>query len=437
MSTLANFLVGIGLDFDNKGAKEAVSSLDSVKRTALQAGAAVAGAFGAKAITIDVANRTNHYRQMAEAIGTTTESLDALARVYEREGGDANNLISQLEAIKKLRAGLQTGNVDWIPQGALAGLDTSAIIGEADPVKAYQNILDQLSKMSVERRLNVAQAIGLDTKSINLAIKGGDYLNEQIAKALDRRPMIEQLSKDSETFTKQWSDLWDNIGGITDRAGAKIIPQVNEITGSINDFFDANREGINSGIDVVFGKIAENLDLIAVAAASLTAVGIGGTLSGMAKYLPIIGGTAGSIGAVAKNLGLIGVAAAGAGLIAGTIDEQGQKSETYADLDIKFTRWLYDTFGVDVSRGNVYEGTVITPSQTSPLSAPVQQAAAASQAATMPNYQPNIGGYNPQVKTMQPITIQLDGRQMQTFVVETMERQDEQTIKDLRSPVDR
>ena len=40
------------------------------------------------------------YRQQAEVIGTTVQSLDALARVYEREGGNADSLISQLESIK-------------------------------------------------------------------------------------------------------------------------------------------------------------------------------------------------------------------------------------------------------------------------------------------------------------------------------------------------
>ena len=56
MNTLSNFLIGINLDYDNKGAKQTVSSLDSIKRTALQTGAAVAGAFGARAITAGVAD---------------------------------------------------------------------------------------------------------------------------------------------------------------------------------------------------------------------------------------------------------------------------------------------------------------------------------------------------------------------------------------------
>ena len=92
--------------------------------------------------------------------------------------------------------------------------------------------------------------------------------------------------------------MWTVTSGITDRAGAKIIPKVNEITGSINEFFRVNREGINSGIDMVFGKVAENLELVAIMLYHLSAVGIGGTPSSMARSLPIIGGTASNCGVV-------------------------------------------------------------------------------------------------------------------------------------------
>lgn len=248
--------------------------------------------------------------------------------------------------------------------------------------------------------------------------------------------MINQLEKDSEIFSKNWFDMWDNISGITDRAGAKIIPKVNEITGSINEFFRSNREGINSGIDMVFGKVAENLELVAAAALSLSAAGIGGTLSGMARSLPIIGGTASAIGAVAKNLGLVGVALTGAGFLAGEIDKQGQKSDLYNDLDAKFTGWLYDTFGIDVSRGQVYSNqpTVITPDRVAPLSQPAQQAEAV--AARAQDQQSSVG-YN--YTQQRPIVnnIYLEGRMIKQVVNEAIDENAEQAVRDLRSPIDR
>lgn len=434
-NTLSNFLIGVGLDFKTDDVKKVNSGLDSVKRSALQVAGAVAGAFGAKAITADVANRTNQYRQMAEAIGTTTESLDALTRVYEREGGNAGSLISQLEAIKRLRAGLLTNNLSWIPEGALAGLNTDAIIGESDPVKAYENILRQLSGMSVEQRLNVADAIGLDTKSINLAIKGADYLQEQIERALDRRPLITQLEKDSEMFAKEWSDLWDNIAGITDRASLRILPAVNEILGSMNNWNDVNRDLISQNLDAVLTPIADNLEEVAAAGALISGGGLLAGLGAMAKHIPLIGSGLSTAALAAARISTIAGLATATPAAAGAVNNLlSENVSGYTDLDTQFTKWLYDVTGIDFSRGNVYEGTVITPQQVAPLSAPVR----AAQDYTMDrgqSYNPYPAQQKSKTRTLQPVTIQVGNQTIKQIVIETMDDEETQTVKDIRSPM--
>lgn len=435
-NTLSSFLVGIGIDYDNKGAKQAVSSLDSIRRTALQAGAAVAGAFGARALTKGLADQTRGYSLLAEQIGSTANELFALDRVYQRAGGSAGAIIGQLERLKEMQAGLQVGDVGWIEAAAKANIDVSGIINIKDPAKIFDNIIAQLEGMSTNQRINAIKALGLDPTTINIAEDGLKNFRMRMQEAMDMRSINSQLEKDSEEFATQWFDMWDNISGMTDRAGAKIIPKVNEITGSINEFFRSNREGINSGVDMVFGKVAENLELVAIAAVSLSAAGIGGTLSGMARSLPIIGGTASAIGAVAKNLGLVGVALTGASFLAGEIDKQGQKSDLYNELDAKFTGWLYDTLGIDVSRGGVYSNqpTVITPAQVAPLSQPVQQAEAV--AARAQGQQSSIG-YN--YMQQRPIVnnIYLEGRMIKQVVNEAIDENAEQAVRDLRSPIDR
>ena len=456
-NTLANFLVGIGLDYDNKGAKQAVSSLDSIRRTALQAGAAVAGAFGAKALTKGLADQTRGYSLLAEQIGSTANELFALDRVYQRAGGGAGAIIGQLERLKELSASQLTGDLGWVESAAKAGIDVSAILNVDDPAKIFDSIIAQLEGMSTNQRLNAINALGLDSTTINIAEDGLKNFRMRMQEAMDMRSISSQLEKDSEEFATQWFDLWDNIGSVTDRAGAKIIPKVNEITGSINSFFRSNREGINSGVDMVFGKIADNLELVVIAAASLAAAGIGSTLGSMARNLPIIGGTASALGAVAKNLGLIGVAAAGASVGAGLIDEQLQKSSLYNRLDAKFTEALFNFTGFDFSRGKVhtdnreevdldamardmmtrlpeFEPTVITPDRVAPLSQPVQQAE--SVAAQAQAQQSSIG-YN--YTQSRPIVnnIYLEGRMIKQVVNQAIDENAEQAVRDLRSPIDR
>ncbi|CAM0023433.1 tail fiber protein/ lysozyme [Vibrio phage K137] len=456
--TLDTFLIGIGLDFQTDDVKKVNSGLDSVKRTALQAASAVAGAFGTKAVTADVANRTRGYTLLAEQIGTTANAVASLESAYTRAGGGAGEIVGQLEQLKELQAGLQVGNVEWISRAAMAGIDTGGIINEQDPTAIFRNVIGQLEGMSTNQRINAINALGLSPTAINLAEDGLAELDAQIQKSLDRRSISESLQKDSEEFATQWSDMWENIYGITDRAGTQIIPAVNEITGSINSFFDANRDNINSGADEFFGKIADNLDSLAIAGVAVTASGVGTTLAGMAKAVPIIGGGAKTFAAFAKSLGAIGVAAAGINLVMNEGGKGGAISAGSIFGENSITEFLdkpiselfggdknkqYSPEELDVMRAELAKGipsfnpTVITPSQTAPLSAPVMSAQSytSDRGKTFDPYNKQSQATRP--RTLQPINIQIGNQAIKQIVVDIIDEEEKQAVKDLRSPLTR
>ncbi|CAM0106088.1 tail fiber protein/ lysozyme [Vibrio phage 95E33-1] len=456
--TLDTFLIGIGLDFQTGDVKKVNSGLDSVKRTAMQAGAAVAGAFGTKAVTADVANRTRGYTLLAEQIGSTANAVASLESAYTRAGGGAGEIVGQLEQLKELQAGLQVGNVEWISRAAMAGIDTGGIINEQDPTEIFRNVIGQLEGMSTNQRINAINALGLNPTAINLAEDGLAELDAQIQKSLDRRSISESLQKDSEIFATQWSDMWENIYGITDRAGTQIIPAVNEITGSINDFFGANRDNINSGADEFFGKIADNLDSLAIAGVAVTASGVGTTLAGMAKAVPIIGGGAKTFAAFAKSLGAIGVAAAGINLVMNEGGKGGALSAGSIFGENSITDFLdtpiselfggdsnkkYSPEELDVMRAELAKGipsfspTVITPSQTAPLSAPVvsAQSYTSDRGKTFDPYNQQSQATRP--RTLQPINIQIGNQAIKQIVVDIIDEEEKQAVKDLRSPLTR
>lgn len=87
-SVLSSFLVGIGWDtqdFD-KGTKNIERSLGGVKTTALQVGAALTGAFGAKALTVDFAKRTDTISQFSAALGVAASDVQGLVEVARWSG---------------------------------------------------------------------------------------------------------------------------------------------------------------------------------------------------------------------------------------------------------------------------------------------------------------------------------------------------------------
>ncbi|AUR97669.1 hypothetical protein NVP1243O_46 [Vibrio phage 1.243.O._10N.261.54.B5] len=435
--TLDSFLIGIGLDFQTDDVKKVNSGLDSVKRTAMQAGAAVAGAFGTKAVTADVANRTRGYTLLAEQIGSTANAVASLDSAYTRAGGGAGEIVGQLESLKTLQAQLQVGGFSWIPEAEMAGLNTDALVGIQDPVQMYRAIIGQMENLTSNQRINVNKALGLDPTSINLAEDGLAELDAQIQKSLDRRSISESLQKDSEEFATQWSDMWENIYGITDRAGTQIIPAVNEITGSINSFFDANRDNINSGADEFFGKIADNLDSLAIAGVAVTASGVGTTLAGMAKAVPIIGGGAKTFAAFAKSLGAIGVAAAGINLVMNEGGKGGALSAGSIFGENSFTDFLDTPISELFNSSPSASPTVITPSQTAPLSAPVvsAQSYTSDRGKTFDPYNQQSQATRP--RTLQPINIQIGNQAIKQIVVDIIDEEEKQAVKDLRSPLTR
>jgi hypothetical protein len=429
--TLSNFLVGIGVKFNDKGAKQAQQSLDSMRKSALQAGAAVTAAFGAKSLTLDTSNRVRQYQMLSEQIDTTTNSLYALDRAYQRAGGGAGELSSQLTVLKQLSASRQTGDLGWVEGAARAGINVDSILGQNDPVEIYRSIIKQLEGMSATSRINAINALGLSPVNINIAKDGIDQLDKQIAIMRNRRPLSGAFIEDSEQFQQQWFDMWDNIGSITDVGASKIIPKVNTIMEAINSIFKDNRDEINETTANIFSLIADNLGLVAAAGAALSASGISGVMKMLGKTIPAIGGAAAGVGAVAS--GISGIAAAlGAISIVSNAGEGGSLSATSLFGDNAFTRFLDDPHAID----KMFSGTTITPDQASKASTSYSPHVVGASTSTSMGVTSSAGSdRGGQTKMLQPVTINLDGAPFKNLILELLADNEEQMIKDIRSPI--
>ncbi|ENM3737169.1 hypothetical protein NS972_001420 [Vibrio cholerae] len=475
MATLANFLIGIGIQNDTtKGAREVQSSLDSIRRTALQSSLAVAGMTGGLGLMAgNTAKGIRTFSQFAEQIGGSTALIEAQSEAWERAGGSAGGYMALMERLAKMRAGVLAGNTEWISEAAKVGLNYGDMLNTA-PDELLPKIIERMSRMNQQQRLNAQNMLGAEQILINIAADGRGAFESQTQKQLERFKITKQMEAESERLLTNWSDTLSEMEALTDRASMAITPKMNEILSGFNGFLESNRSEIHGGVDTVFKGLADNLDLVLAGVVGIKAAGIGA----MVERFTALGGTANSIGRLAKNLGQIGVAATvaagGARLIDGQlqsldwyreadewftrkafeltgidmsrggvysneIDKQGQKSDLYNEADEWFTKKVFEFTGVDMSRGGVYENqpTVIEPAQVAQLETARESTRAVAYHEQMKSYQPNIGGYSPTIKTQHHITVDLNGRHLQNFVLETVNKADEQTVKDLRSPIDR
>lgn len=293
-NTIQNFLIGIGLDFDDKGAKEARSGIDGIRSSALQAGAAIAGAFGLKKLTSDFADANAMMGRFGENFGVIPNDVAAMGRVYEKAGGSTNELMGQLEQVEKLRAKTKVGDWDFVAKAGVTGFDPDSILKAKNATEAMAAIADQMQGMDRQSRINLVSALGLDNTSLNVLAKGGDAFKSAIDMQKQLRPKTQAMIETSKEFQSAWVDMWARVGSETDKASMKILPKVNEIINSINGFYDENKKAIDDGVEKSFGFIADHFVAIAGASTLLGGSGILKTFSGLAKIVPGLGASLGT-----------------------------------------------------------------------------------------------------------------------------------------------
>ncbi len=311
-NTISNFLVGIGFDFDEKSTKKADANIDRIKSNALQVSAVLAGAFGIKALTSNFADATNTVSRFSEVFGVVPNEVAALGRALTLEGGTMAGLMAQIDQIESLRAGLLRGDAAFIAQAGIAGIDPTAITNAKNATEAYVALGDQFKNLSQQQRINAADALGLDEASIRLLSKGSDEIRRIVGEQQEMRPITDAMIEGAKGYDQAVKNLGTSIGGFADNISETLLPAVTDSIEGITKFLDVNRELINSKVDEVTARIADNFELIAGAGAILTSGGLLAFFSGLARYVPIVGG---ALGGVLTLLGRLNVVAA-AGFLA-------------------------------------------------------------------------------------------------------------------------
>lgn len=431
--TLSNFLIGVSLDYDNKGAKQVQSSLDSIKRSSLQASLAVAGMAGGLGLMAgNTAKNIRTFSQFAEQIGGSTELIAAQSEAWERAGGSAGGYMALMERLAKMRAGVLAGNTEWISEAAKVGLNYGDMLNTA-PDELLPKIIERMSKMNQQQRLNAVDMLGAEPILINIAADGRGAFDDQTQKQLERLTITKAMTDQSEQLVTNWSDAKSELSAIADIASLSLMPTMNELLETTLEWVSANREGLHGGVASSMETLAENIGAVAGGLVALNVASLGATVEKFTK----LGGTANGIGNLAKNLGLVGVAAAGASVGASVIDDKLQSFDWYNQADEWFTKKVFELTGIDMSRGGVYSNqpTVITPDMTAPLSQPAQQAQTYHE--RMASYAPPAQSNYPARKTEEHIHVHLSEREVAHFIRQVNSQDAEQAVRDLRSPIDR
>lgn len=334
-STIKNFLIGIGYEYDDKGEKQIESGIDSIKSKALQLGAVVAGAFGIKALTSDFAAAKDELGKFAQVFGVSANDVNAFGQVLEHEGGTLDSFMGQLAGIAKLRAGLEKGDTAIFGAAGLAGISADAtkkILEAEDSVESLILLADEMQGMTQEQKLNAAAAFGIDESMIRVLEQGSDKVRELLKEQKLIRPVTESMTKAAKDFNDETQTLSDNVGGFSDRISDKLVPEINNVLSGMNQWIAVNRDTINTGLDTTLETIADNFGLVAGALGIVASSAAFGMLVKFGRFIPLFGSLATSVGLVGSALVPIAGIALGAVAAVKFLNEALEGTEAQMDI---------------------------------------------------------------------------------------------------------
>ena len=341
-NTIANFLVGLGLDTSEfeDGAKKVDSGIDGLKSSALQLAAIGASAFGAQQLTFGFAQATDNIGKFSRVFSILPEDVSAFGRALEHEGGTLAGFMSQIENLERLRAMTPDQIGGFFAQAGVTGIDPNLILNADNVTEAYLRLADVFAGLNQRERIKASELFGFDEASIRLLSNGREEVEKLVERERQLRPLTEQMTKESARFNDVTQDLGTNIGAIADTISIALLPAISDVVEDMNEWLEINKQFINSGIDTVLEPIADNLGAIAAAGGLLATGGLLKGLAGMAKFVPLIGGGMATAAKAAARLSGYGALGIGAYEVVEASKPGGPLSATNLFGDNEVTRFL-------------------------------------------------------------------------------------------------
>nr|ELR5039959.1 lytic transglycosylase catalytic [Providencia stuartii]ELR5081380.1 lytic transglycosylase catalytic [Providencia stuartii] len=221
VETMRDFLVSLGFDVDESGAKKFSSVLGEITSTAFKAGAAVEGAAAViLGFTAQISKGLDDLYWQAQRTGATANSIKSLGYAVKQAGGDINGFN---QSVERLGAFLRNtlGGEGFLKNIGVQTRDANGNLRDTASLVAL--VGDRLSKMPMYRATAFGQALGIDENTL-LAMRRGlhGYSSEytMMMKAIGYNPDL--AAKQGNAFMTQFSKLTTAMGIGKDKIGGEL-----------------------------------------------------------------------------------------------------------------------------------------------------------------------------------------------------------------------
>jgi|SRR5690625_84393 len=453
---LQNFLIGVGLDTEryDKGAKNVEGSLSRMRTLVGFTGAAISGAFGlAGTAAVNAGKRVLDFNNEAAKLKTPTDYVWNYGRALAALGGNAEDAITSISSLEARLAEMREGGTGVMP-GEIdlqhAGVDVGFLrrpgLTGGDLLR---ELAAQMPALNTDEQRRVQEILNL-SDIVMLSIKDGvESFDASIARAGELYGEFGRATDEAREFARAIAEINTRFQGIGETLAEKMLPGFTGIIDSVGDLIDQNRDFISKGASV----LGENPGATALAAG-------GGAAAATGAGLRMIGLR--SAGVALSRLGVPGMVIGG-GLIAtdalsqvgvdegvaGTSSVQGTMTEYMAapvhgaeygvnpaadyTPPVSVQQKADDIYLHGIRRGApVYEGYEINNAEAASANPDVIMVQVQREQADKPLTTPRIN-----VENHLEVQMEMDGRAIDTRVIDVIERRERDTIDDIHSSVDR
>ncbi|UQI33096.1 hypothetical protein M3M50_10845 [Pseudomonas bijieensis] len=420
---LKSFLIGIGYDTKalEAGDKKISASLNGIKSGALSISAALIGAFGAAASSIvGVAGRVDQLAMSTQNLRTSQAAVYNYGNAIKLMGGDAADAIDTLQRFEEIQNNLRLkGDAGPINDLAMAGLDVSSLYETQTGEEFMRALSAMIPNLDEGQRSVVQNSLGLSDAVFRSLAGGVEQLDATMKKAGALTGSVDQLTENSRKLADNSAQLGLIIEGVKNELAEKFLPSLIGATEGVNNFLKEFRPEISKGIDV----LAENPQATA-------GIGIGAATTVAGAGLSKIG--LGGLGGVLKGAGQVGMVVSIADLLTPYIDPMFDK-----------------LFGVERPQSEVYSGTVIRSQEDidflnhrdrSASDSLPPEAATTQEEDRQASAEALAGALSRapiKVENQLGVTLQLDGQALETKIMQVNERQNYETLSDLKTTTER
>ncbi len=262
--TIDSLLVSLGLETDAKSFQTANDAVKGIKDGILQLAAAAGTGVGLKALTADLSASVLEMDRLSKITNFTVKQIDGLRYAMRSLGLSpdvANQIVQKIPDLQqRARQGELGDKAYW--NGAFNPTEFANKTG----MDSLKYLIDAYGKMDNDQRRNLRSGIGsgdndpftrlleAGSKGLNASLKNFEELY---------KPLDPKLIDSANEFNKEMADLATNFDNLARSMGGDLLPIINALLESINQFIKENPE---------------------VSKAILTAAGLAGT-AGAVKFV--------------------------------------------------------------------------------------------------------------------------------------------------------